>query len=136
MTATTRRLRAYQIEYATLFNDEPRVTELAEFTLSPGGRVTVTWHSHGWFKDLIEHHGIVKAAPNRVLHPKDGVDFFDALPLAFSQSTCVQIEEVTTPPQQDAQQKASPIPRPRPSSKRTPTSKRAAGRTAGRRARR
>jgi len=71
-------------------------TLLVTFNLK-GGKVKADWQAgSGWFKEDLEHNGIVTA--DGQFFPKDGKKFFDALPLAFSNSSVIIVHEGTMPP--------------------------------------
>ena len=68
-------------------------TELAIFELE-NDEVKVKWNpeANSDFRELIEYGGTVTG--KGVFFPKDGKDFMEALPKAFSSSSTVVIEEI------------------------------------------
>ena len=63
--------------------------KLAEFRIS-GDHVDATYYDQ-WFEDHVEHDGIASA--EGVFRPADGRRFFDALAVAFCNSSRVWVED-------------------------------------------
>ena len=96
--------------------DTGESTVLAAFRFDDDGNVHAQWFSD-WFRRDIERHGIAVAAG--VFHPRDGADFYDALELAYSQSTLISVAEITDPAAENTPRAANS---PRPVSRATPDS--------------
>lgn len=72
--------------------DQGKLVPLATFRLDQG-QVLATYHDTG-YRDEIEQQGIgaMVGGNFKVLKPSDGQEFFDAIELAYSQSTLMVVE--------------------------------------------
>lgn len=72
--------------------DTGKYKHLVTFNMS-GGKLVADWQEDTeWFKDDLERNGIVTA--KGLFTPKDGQKFLDNLPIAFSNSSKIMVEEV------------------------------------------
>jgi hypothetical protein len=65
---------------------------LVTFSMDAGKLVADWQEGTEWFKDDLERNGIVTA--DGLFTPKDGHKFLDNLPIAFSSSSKIMVEEV------------------------------------------
>lgn len=64
---------------------------VAEFSLE-AGKLEATYHSPEWQRYLKDAG--IWVEPDGALYPEDGAAFFNALPIAFRQSSRVWVEEL------------------------------------------